>query len=284
MQLHDQLDLILVAVTVAVMLPAAVSDWRAREVPDRYWAVLGIIGLTALTCRTAAGAPGWEHAALAAGGLLILADMLVDSERLLLPRYVAMALLFIVPLHSLHLHGDPHLAAWASVPVSYVVYLGMYYLGILPGGADVKCLVSLALLFPVYPSFAGLPLIPAAGHPAAAVLTFSVSALFLAALLTAAAALPRIAAGVARGERGAVQLTRMMGVDAARASHVWPVQDVVGGELTPVRCTGDPAEVYDRLAAAGIAEVRVTPMIPFIVPLTAAVLILAVLGNPLLLI
>jgi len=70
-------------------------------------------------------------------------------------------------------------------------------------------------------------------------------------------------------------------LEEARSSFVWPVQDYVEGKLVTARIPEEPEAVYDRLEANGIENVRVTPMIPFILPIAIGFTTTMVLGSPL---
>lgn len=268
---------------VTVLSSASISDWRTREVSDAHWIVLSVVGVAAFTAYSILeNGFKWEYVALTAGSCLIVFDLFANTNRFLIIIYPAMAVLFAVPIYLLYIQGDPFTAAWTAIPTSYTIFLLMYIFGAIPGGADIKCLMSLAFLFPVYPTMFALPLIGMIGNPLAEIFTFAVSALFLGAILTMMVALPWIANNLIRGEQGReLILGRTMELAEARTSHVWPMHDLEDGRLVRVHYIDDPALIYDRLEAAGHERIWVTPMVPFVVPLSMAAVILAVIGNPL---
>ena len=271
------------AVTIAVLISASVRDWKEREVSDVHWIALGAAGLVMFTAYSIYTTGfRWEFACLAAGTALILLDVLLDKEVNPLILYSAMALLFVVPLYSNM--SEDIFRAWASVPLCYLIYVGMYLLGIVRGGADAKCLIVLSIMFPLYPQFLGMPLIEVPGTAFSQIFVFSISVLFVAAVMV----IPVAVYFAARNIRGGNISKRMfsgyrMDISKAENSDVWPLEDVVDGVLTPIKLPKeeDVDGIYIRLKEAGHNEVWVTPMIPFIIMITAAAALLVLIGNPL---
>jgi preflagellin peptidase FlaK len=271
------------AVTIAVLISASVRDWKEREVSDVHWIALGAAGLVMFTVYSIYTTGfRWEFACLAAGTALILLDVLLDKEVNPLILYSAMALLFVVPLYSNM--SEDIFRAWASVPLCYLIYVGMYLLGIVRGGADAKCLIVLSIMFPLYPQFLGMPLIEVPGTAFSQIFVFSISVLFVAAVMV----IPVAVYFAARNIRGGNISKRMfsgyrMDISKAENSDVWPLEDVVEGVLTPIKLPKeeDVDGIYIRLKEAGHNEVWVTPMIPFIIMITAAAALLVLIGNPL---
>lgn len=153
-----------------------------------------------------------------------------------------------------------------------------HWLGLLPGGADAKALMALAVLLPFPLELGPFPLRqsllpPAFGALGNALLAFL--AVPLGMLLVNAArrqaALPQALLGV------------RMRVARARKAHVWPMEFV--DDDGAVRMTWMPSrfewedEDWDRLAKAGRDEVWVTPKVPFMVPLLAGFVALCFVGD-----
>jgi preflagellin peptidase FlaK len=272
-------------ITMAVLVSASVSDWRKREISDTHWMALGVIGLIMLASYSVhLTGFRWEYACLAAGTAMILLDIFWEKEFNPLLFYPLLALLFIVPLYG-NMQEDVF-RAWASVPLCYLIFLGMYVLGIVRGGADAKCLIVLSVMFPFYPRFFGAPLI-GVPDPVGQIFVFSVSVLFIAAM----AAIPAVAYFVARNAREGGFSKKMfsgyrMPVSQAENAHVWPLEDIVDGEPFAIKIPKEDeiADIYLRLKEAGHEAVWVTPMIPFVIMITAATAAVALIGNPLFLI
>lgn len=267
--------------SLALMAYAAYSDWRRREVPDTVWIILGAIGIVLTGLRTMADGFDAGYLMILAGSVLIILDVAVDIER---PRYVsavfyaAMAALFIIPL--LMEHGE-HLYELYVIPICYVVFYVFYIFGLLRGGADAKCFMIMAMVFNVYPVLGPLPLIDIPAGTVSKVIIFPLALLFNAALFTVVGML--IYAFVNRvPERPKVPgsvFWRRMPIIEAKEAHVWPKQDVIDGNVCIISEISDDKEIYDRLTDAGEKEVWVTPIIPFMVPVFAALLFMLTVGN-----
>jgi preflagellin peptidase FlaK len=270
-------------ITIAVLVSASVGDWKKREVSNVHWAVLGAAAL-ALTFTLSIYLTGfrWEYIFLAAGTVMILIDILWDKEFNPLIFYGAMAVLFVVPLFP-NISEDIMLA-WASVPLCFIFYVGLYYAGIIRGGADVKCLIALSIMFPIYPQFLGLPLISIPNNFFPLLFVCSVSIMFIAALMVTPLVLYFIAKNAKKKKKKKRTFTGYrMEISEAERSSVWPLEDIVDGNLvsTKIPKDDDTAEVYSRLREAGREDVWVTPMIPFVIMITAATAFVILIGSPL---
>lgn len=264
---------------LAVMVYASVCDVRTREVPDACWALICVGGPASLVLCC----PG-------PGSTFYLAGCLLLASYMLSPRLVGVmgAGVFVVSV-AMFATGyalDPggRLAtAGLAVPAMFLLFLMMYRTGLLAGGADAKCMMSVAMALPLYPD-AGPLTVWQPGYPEAYVLNPSVSVLVLALVLTLAWSLRILVRNVRDRHFGRGMLSSFrMDVDDAGGAFVWPVERVVDGRLvrTGPCSNGEVQEVLDGLRSAGIREVRVTPMVPFVLPLTVAAVLTAVFGNPL---
>ena len=162
------------------------------------------------------------------------------------------------------------------------MFYGMYLVGLLQGGADAKCLMTLALAFPVYPETPWTPAIWDVAYPESLIFSPAISTLVVGLVLSMACAIWVLSVNVRRRCFGRRMLTTYsMPVQEARDAHVWPAERL--GEKGTVQCCRclDKGDVLDALEAAGVADVRVTPMIPFILPLAVAFAVTTVLGSPL---
>jgi len=273
-------------ITIAVLISASIKDWKEREIPDIHWIVLGVIGL-AMFVSYSVYMTGfrWEYVCLAAGTAMILLDIFSEKEFNPFIYYFLMALLFIVPLYGNM--SDNIFIAWASVPLCYLVFLGLYLLGIVRGGADAKCLIVLSILFPLYPCFFGLPVIGIPDNSFSQIFVFSISVLFVAAVMV----IPVIVYNATRNAKESGYSKKMfsgyrMDISLAENAKVWPLEDIIDGELTSIKTPKDEEIeiIYTRLREAGREDVWVTPMIPFIILITAATALMFIIGNPLFLI
>jgi preflagellin peptidase FlaK len=275
-------------ITIVILVIASIKDWMEREVPDICWAVLGIAGL-ALFFSYSVYLTGFrmEYIPLSAAVVLVILDILWE-DNIFHPvaYYFTMGLLFIVPLYRL-LPEDVEMAKiWVSIPLCYLLYVGLHYLNVIRGGADVKCLITLSIVFPVYPMLFGLPLIEVPGTAVSQIIVFSISVLFVAALMSIPIALYIASKNAKEGFSKKRFTSYKMEISKAESSKVWPLEDIVDGKCVPIKIPEeeDFGSIYSRLREAGMEEVRVTPMIPFIILITIAVAIVVVIGSPLFLI
>jgi len=273
-------------ITVVALVYASIRDWKEREVPDLPWIILSVIGLVIfLSYSVYLTGFRWEYVLLAAGTGMIIVDIFIDREFNAFIFYFVMAVLFIVPLYDNISEGI--FRAWASIPLCYIIFIGMYFASIVRGGADVKCLIALSIVFPLYPFFFGLPVIDIPDNVLSQIFVFSISVLFVAAVLTA----PIILYFAVRNSKEEDFSGRMftgyrMDISKAENADVWPMEDIIDGKLEHIKIPNEEemGDIYARLKEAGHEKVWVTPMMPFIIFITVAVVIIVLIGNPLFLI
>ena len=270
-----------VSVTIAVMLSASYFDWRYREVPDIHWWILGLSGI-AVTAASVRDAMGTEIVMMLIGSLMILIYILLDVE---MSRVVTavfcliMAAMFIYPAATLF--GDPVVERLLVIPVCFVLFYILFSFGILRGGADAKCLMVMAMILQTYPSISSLPLIPLPSFTAQVIISFPIAVLFHAALFSFAWLFWTVIRKIYRRDDPVEMYTLSwykMSIEEARRSHVWPKQDAVNGMVVNVNGTA-PEGALDRLEAIGAKDVWVTPIIPFMIPILAAVVFIATVGS-----
>ena len=109
------------------------------------------------------------------------------------------------------------------------------------------------------------------------------SVFFLAAVLTILMAVPYLIINLVRGDREFPFMLAGYRMDIGRVenAHVWPMEDVSDGETVHLISGFEDPEVLNRLRASGKDRVWVTPIIPFLVPITVSFAIIVFLGNPL---
>lgn len=250
-----------------VMLSAAYQDLRSREVSDIHWAVICTI---AGAMSVLSGIPD---------GLLAAVTVVLVALFMLSPR-VEGAVAVIVVIAAM---ASSAIGYWISGDPSHLVRIGMflfsaalYYSGLVKGGADAKALMALSMAFPFYPAFGSLLFSPV--YPASLILNPVFSSFLIGLVITVLFSLPRVIGNLKSGDRPLGSY--VMGISEAKQAFVWPVEDIVDGQRQRVPPSDDTEACLERLEENGCTEVRVTPMIPFIVPLTAGFLITIVLGCP----
>lgn len=268
-----------VLIAVAVLVPACVGDWRYREVSNVHWIVLGVLGIVFCLYEAYIAGIRWQYVMMVVGMLLILTDICSERERSVVMSFVmyaAMFLMFFVPV--LTMHDDALIRQFAIVPLSFIVFYVLYATGIIGGGADVKCLMTMTMMFQTYPSFSVFPLIGIPAGYAELLIPFPFALLFHAALF-AMSVFVYIAWTNHRNGDSLMSSTYRMDVDTARRSHVWVRQDVSGDITVDTDRPKDNPEDYRRMEVIDTYRVRVTPKIPFIIPISAAFLFIVFVGN-----
>lgn len=269
-----------IGVTMLVMVSASYFDWRYREVHDIHWWVLGISGL--VFTAASFGNIGTEILMMLTGSALLLLLILLDIDvpaPVNIAVFLIMVALFVYP--AVTTFDDPDVKRMLVIPVCCLIFYLMFLSGILKGGADAKCLMTMAMTFQIYPEFLGMPLIPLPQFDVQLVFPFPIVVLFHAALFSFAWLFWTVIRKIYRKEDPVQMITLScyrMSIDDARKSHVWSKQDVVNGMVVNVRGVADEG-AYDRLEAVGAKDVWVTPIIPFMIPITVATVFILTIGS-----
>ncbi len=174
------------------------------------------------------------------------------------------------------------------------VYL-LYQLYIIYGGADAKALMSLAILFPVYPHiFDVVPHLDFGIFAPQVEMAFPFTFLILLNTTLPLIAIPLVYlfTNLAKGDASFPQALFYLKMDLAstKDKHVWLMQEMENGKLITHKPTlgkrasdikEDKAqkEMYRGLEDAGVEKVWVDFQLPLLVPMTAGLLISVVLGN-----
>ncbi|MDR0778559.1 MAG: hypothetical protein LBE48_03875 [Methanomassiliicoccaceae archaeon] len=248
-------------VLLTVLASASVQDLKKREVSDTHWIILCAFSVIMMIITMPDHFFTAERMMICAGSAMIAFDILYDREwslRLNIIFYAALAAMFVIPM--ITASDDSFIISSMTIPVCYVLFLLLFLTGAIKGGADVKCMISIAIIFPSYPLLFGHPLIEVPGTMISAVFSFPIAVLFLAAVLSILLMVPIAVRNIIRNDTEFPRMFtgyRMDPKDAAN-SHVWPM---------------------DMGTAADGEKIWVTPKIPFIVPITIAVIFIAFIGN-----
>lgn len=175
--------------------------------------------------------------------------------------------------------------------VMIVIFELFYMFDIIKGGADAKAVICLAILFPWYPSIVeNLPLIVPNLNDVPTFFTFSLSVLFVAAIISVFMPFYFIIINIrSRNEiSGKSFFGFKMSLDEVEKHFVWLIEWVENDRLKysarKPRDSENLKEDLEALKSFGKKEVWVTYKIPFIIPLTIAIIIMLIIGNPLFLI
>jgi hypothetical protein len=301
---------------------AAYTDVKTREVPDGLWAVLGAAGLAlfALDLSATFGGQAWVlavpvgllYAVAMTGGEIIEVvpgdepppegyELNAAEKRRLRTDIALSAAMVGGALAVFAMAGrldlgtpgglldGPQAQAYGAC-LMFGLALLLFFLSLIAGGADAKALMTLAVLFPAAPAFAGLPLIHAPTLAAAAV-PFALAAFFNGAILLVLARLP--VAPIVSLRRGEFRVPDSFfgapkPVERINLEREWVLGAVIDGafvrRLMPTHGTHSDdrqKEALRFLADRGDKTAFVTPKVPFMVYLLAGLAVLVVLSCPL---
>ena len=235
--------LIILLVVAAILVSASVFDVRSREISDVHWMIIGTMGaVLALFSEDILGG------ILAAAGYVMFMLFMFSGRVQGRTSIIVVATGVLLLVASSFVSSSPYPIVTV---VMTLIFLGMFFIGTMKGGADVKALVTLSFVFPAYPDFSYLLWDPV--YPASLVFNPVFSSFFIAVILSAVYA---VVVNLRRsgGTRISSYVTTK---EDAESSFVWTLEEMDAD------------------------HVRVALMIPFLVPLTIGFLITMILGSPL---
>ena len=275
---------------------AAALDLRTREVPDRLWQLLGVLGGIGGAVVIAPG--GWLPLAF---WILVVALALEHmfpwdadgrgrlgewADLIELVAYAGVTAIVAVSAFRLGLGAGGVPPAAVAVLVTVIVARVLFEAGVLYGGADAKALIIAGVLVPLFP-------VPWIGVPTTALLftsfvPYAVNLLMDAALLSV---LIPIAVAVRNLRRREFALatgftTYTIPVEELARRYVWvrdpayPTDREAEDALeTSEQDRAWRVRVAEELRARGVTRVRVGPQLPFIVLMAGGALGAVLLGN-----
>jgi len=280
-----------IALALAIMVAASVSDWRSRTASDAHWYILGVGGSILFGIQLLDEGASWIFLVCLVLITLVFVDLLRDRRGMfedgvnVVPLLLYVLTLLAFGYLSLGHFGEDRYWTMLSVPLLIVFFFVMYQLDVIKGGADAKALIALSLVFPIYPVLDDIPVLELNDPSALTILPFPVLVLFNGAILTLLVPIGMLLLNLLRRDlRFPLMLfgTRMS-IEEARKKHVWPMQRVADGKVRTVLFPRSDEEIdWDSLLEAGVDRPWVTPKVPFLIPLTLAVPFSLLLGNLLL--
>jgi hypothetical protein len=261
----------------ATMVFAAVSDVRSREVDDIHWKAVIAVGIPCSAAAAMEGSTALPAVLMALSSVFMAIHVLTDA--LPWPASLIVSGAFAVLSYC---SAEGIQGRWTLLApfVSSLMFLFMYRFRVLAGGADAKALIALAMV-PQYPSIPGIPAVWQVGWPLSAV-PLSVSVLVMAVMLSLVPMLMLGIRNALEGSYGPRMFTEYrMPLDDVRGSFVWLAEDMEDGEVIRRRVMDDVDNSLSKLDDAGITDVAVTPMVPFVLYIAAGLLVVLLLGNPL---
>ena len=271
-----------IGITCLAMLMAARSDLRTRIVSDTYWMIIMLTGAAGgAAVRILDGSPLWEVLAVAFAQLLFMYSVLCETK--IPPLFIEGASILLALTLLSYGSGDPGTEAGAASVLFCMFYHLLYVLGIVRGGADAKCLMSLSIAIPSLPEFL---MNPNGNVPDILTKVFSpsVSVLFLSSVLSVAGVMVYCLIRNRGMPFPGATHGYMMPVSDVGGSFVWPSEDIRDGVRTRCQIPDDESvpNICRRFEEAGEEEIYVTPMVPFILPMAISLILVLLIGDPLL--
>ena len=274
---------------------AAWADFREREVTDRLWQVLGVLGVAlgavvlasggglALGLWLLVGALGLEH-------MFPWDDLLHDESGR--TADLAEGVVYAIVVLTVAIAAFEYGVGPAQVPVPVLALLatilfarGLFEAGVLYGGADAKALMIAGTLVPIYTMIV-VPL-PGSLTGVLNVLPFAFNVLLDAALLSLAIPIAIGLRNLARGEfrfpAGFTGYT--MPVGELPDHYVWLENPMRSGNRASAQVETseedrkERARIARELSERGVERVWVTPQIPFLVLIAAGTVTALLAGN-----
>lgn len=267
MSIVSLIGAVLMVTVAAVLASAAVSDWMTRHISDAHWVLMCAVGIPSESVLLWADAGLGTAMSYLVGSTMLAVYMLSEglSGVRAVPVVAVAAILLLIP-------G----VRTASVPLAFTMLLVLYRAGILVGGADTKCLMSISLVIPSIPDVPGL--IALWNPPVVPVLTILAVALVLSLAWPLSVLVRNIRSG--SFDRRMLSSYDIRTADADPVK-VWPVEEHTDHGTHP--CRASPLrsrDIIEDCRRRGIPTVRVTPAIPFILPIALSFALVSVLGAP----
>lgn len=290
MQFVDVSDAATVVLLVGFAV-AAVTDWRTREIDDRLWLVVAVLGGALQAVVLSPG--GWIPVAVWLVVAVFATQHFLPWDELLfgdnaglagiveLVGYVAVGVGLVLSglRWGVGPNGVPYAAA--AVYVSVLIARGLFESGLLYGGADAKALMAAAVAVPI--DAAPWLVAPGGASGILSAYPFAVTVLMNGALVAVVVPIYLIARNASRGHwNGLRSFTGYpLDVEELPRRFVW-VADPTFRRDDSETSEDDQHErerIRDELRAKGIRTIWVTPQIPFVVLLAVGAVLGAVVGN-----
>lgn len=274
---------------------AAVADLRTREVSDRLWQLLGLLGLALgaalfapegsvpLILWVLVGVLTLEH--LVPWDELLPPSWGNQADRMELVAYAAVTAIVGIAVGKYGLGDSAVPVAVIAVLATVLLSRALFELGALYGGADAKALMIAGLLLPLFPH----PLLASTAvlTMALSAIPYSISLLTNAALLSLAVPLYLGILNLRRGEfsfpRGFTGFS--LPVADLPGRFVWVRDPAVETDPTAeeVETSAEDEQLRRttarKLKERGIARVWVSPQLPFLVLMALGALAAILAGN-----
>jgi preflagellin peptidase FlaK len=286
----DWISVLKVAIAFIVLAIAARADWKTREASDVYWMVIGGAGLAFLAAQILFDGANIAYLAILAPIAWFFVDIFWDRKGMFedgispIPMGLYAMSFGLLAVMIYQYNADIYFWKLMIVPIMFLIFILLYQFDIIKGGADAKALIALSIMFPLYPIIEPFPLIALPYDAAQFVLPFPLLILFNAAIITVIVPVLLLFYNLSKKQVRfpAMLLGYRMPIEEAKGKFVWPMERVEEGTVKfsvfpPASETVE--EDLDKLSAAGLNEVWVTPKVPFLIPIAASLLFSVVIGN-----
>ncbi len=274
---------------VPLLAYCSVLDWRTRKVPNPYWIGLSLLGLCLLVARIQTDEADPAYLLILVPVIAILSDVYLEGEGDSFLVRTAPFLKYTAAIVSVlvlaYFWGeDMYFQHLLAVPVVMMIIILLYMTNVVRGGADAKALIALAIVFPFYPSLGEFPLIVPGTLEMEIFFPFTLTVLVNAAIVVAVLPLLFLFKNLAAREFEFPQafLGYKMNSGEIVSKHVWLMERVENGRVTKYavpKSNEDLAREVGLLAEAGRTRIWVTPKLPFIIPISASLVLSAFVGG-----
>jgi archaeal preflagellin peptidase FlaK len=286
----EWLDLSRLAIALAVLVVASYSDWRTRLASDIYWIILGCFGLAFIAYEVVAAGADPLYLLFLLPLSVVFFDIFWERKGIfedgvnLPPLLLYLAAAASVAYLAVAFWEELLFWQLLDILIMFGALILLYQIDIIKGGADAKSLIALSLMFPVYPMIGSFPLITVPNDLSMLLFPFSLLVLFNAAILSLVVPLGLFFYNLVHRDTKvpAMLLGYVMDIETAKRKFVWPMQRVEKGVLRFVYFPKEDEEsdrILQDLADFGAKRIWVTPKVPFLIFITAGLVMSALVGN-----
>ncbi len=270
------LDLLRFLIALPFFLYASYSDLKERLISTWVWFILGIFAFAFLIIQF----PTVEGIIAIVPLAIIFYEWFFEWDHAWV-SYVSYAIAGAFFLYSLQYIHTMYPLSIAFFMMLFVRI--MHYFKIIRGRADARALMTVAILQPLYPSFLSFPIfMPAYVEIIEVTFPFMFLVLLYSAIASMVYLMAILSRNLSRGDTGFPEMFigYRIPVDEVDKHQVWLMERVVDGEhVLYVHPREHKKEDLEKLKEIGRDRVWVQPKIPFIVFITAGLILAYLVGN-----
>jgi len=291
----SELDIIRFLIGVVMLFYASWLDFKTRRVPNSVWIYGGILGSLLLIYDIS---NIWEDYGFYLWALLFATftlffnsfvdEYILDKNQAILwkaSQYLAIfcSLYFIFNFNSEDVSKNNYqMIDIIAIPFLMILMYIWFYFGPTIGGADVKAIMTIALLTPFSISFTkeSLTAFDIRGFPYPFVVFMNSLLLYL--FIPIGLAFYNIFKGNLERPFFQIFFGTKMKLEDAKESFVWPMQQVIGNRVVMVAFVKhklDSEKEWKKLEEKNIKNPWITFKIPYIIPLALSFIISAFFGD-----